>query len=158
MLMEIFIKHEFFDGQYTCWQRISCWIIVSYKSSQISSPLPSFLLSFLFLDGIFCLFEDRYLWSQSLVDAELSFHHYWCESSFHHAYNSTHVSVRKKNGEGQWEGRSHMHSEANVCLRLIWLQSQYLSYWASWFHEKWVFHTHAHSMITYICASLRRSM
>ena len=35
--MKIFFKHGFFDGQYTCWQRISCWIIVSYKSSQISN-------------------------------------------------------------------------------------------------------------------------
>ena len=117
----------------------------------LSCPLPPSLLSF-FVSRWDFLFEDRYLWSQSLVDAELSLHHYWCESSFHHAYISTHVSVRK-NGEGQWEGTSHMHSEAKVGLRLTWLQSQYLSCCASWFNEKWLFHTLAVNYHLYLCFS-----
>lgn len=129
-------KHGFFDGQYTCWQRISCWIIVSYKSSQISPSVLSFttssLLSF-FVSRWDFLFEDRYLWSQSLVDAELSLHHYWCDKLSPRLHFNTHMSLSERMGKDNGRGR-HTCIQRQRLVRLIY-QSHYLSCCASWFNE-----------------------
>ena len=74
--MEIFIKHGFFDGQYTCWQRISCWIIVSYKSSQISPPVLSFTIfpTFFFVSR----WDFLLIWGQIFMKSEPC----WCWAEF----------------------------------------------------------------------------